>query len=76
MKVYQINYAATPLGFLITPKYFEEQGSLFQEGMKELVWASPFSVKDLDATLITLGGKTLQEWEDEYYGSKEHNSKM
>lgn len=76
MKVYQLNYAATPLGFLIVPKPFEEQGSLFQEGMKELIWASPLSVKDLDATLVILGGKSLQEWEDEVNGSKEYNSEM
>lgn len=74
MKICQVNYAATPLGFLIIPKRFEEQGSLFHEGMKELIWASPFSVRDLDATMLTLGGKSFQEWEDEYYGTKEHNS--
>ena len=75
MKLFQLNYAATPLGFLIVPKAFEEQ-DLFLEGMKELIWASPLSIRDLDATKMCLGGKSFQEWEDEYYGSKEHNSKM
>ena len=73
MKVYDLKYAGgIRLGILLVPKALEEDART-QKWFKEFN-LPPVNAEELDSNEITLGDKTLQEWEDEYYGTKEHNS--
>ena len=73
MKVYDLQYAGgVRLGILLVPKPLEEDPRV-QEWFKEFN-LPPVEARELPSTLLTLGGKTFQEWEDEYYGTKEHDS--
>ena len=73
MKVYDLKYAGgIRLGILLVPKAIEEDART-QQWFQEFN-LPPVSAEELDPNKVILGDKTLQEWEDQCYGSKEHNS--
>jgi hypothetical protein len=75
MKVYDLRYAGgVMLGILLVPKALEED-AYTQNWFKEFD-LPPVEARELDSTQVMIGPKSLQEWEDEYYGSKEHNSEV
>ena len=75
MKVYDLQYAGgIRLGILIVPKLLAEDETI-QKWFKEFN-IPPVNAIELNPAQLTIGSKSFQEWEDEYYGTKEHNSKM
>lgn len=72
MKVYSLQYTGICLGILIVPKALAEDENT-QNWFKQFD-VPPINAIELDSSQVTLGEKSLQEWEDEYYGSKEYNS--
>jgi hypothetical protein len=74
MKVYSLQYTGIVLGILIVPKALAEDENT-QDWFKQFD-IPPINAIELDSSQVTLGNKSLQEWENEYYESKEHNSKM
>lgn len=72
MKVYKLQYTGITLGVLIVPRALAEDENI-QNWFKQFN-ISPVDAIELNSSEITLGKKSLQEWEDEYYGTKEYNS--
>jgi hypothetical protein len=74
MKVYNLQYTGITLGILIVPKALAEDENT-QNWFKQFD-IPPINAIELNPSQLILGGKSLQEWEDEANGAKEHNSKM